>query len=132
MQKLSSLPTAKSQILSYFHASPTKIFTKADLLSALKEGRKLWRLAKSTELDQFISFLVRQGRLKEYTFRSEQYDRTIVRYAWGPCSLHALALSFKKRGHLTHGTAAGVHGLLKLSSKSIYLNVEQSPKPARN
>jgi len=132
MPKVSTLTAAQNQIQSYFHAAPQRIYSAMELQAVLKEGRKLWRLAKSITLEDFIAFLERNGRLKEYTFRSKRYDRTIVRYAWGQCSVQALAMSFKKRGYLTHGTAAEVHGLLKLSSKTIYLNVEQSYKPIQH
>ena len=40
------------------------------------------------------------------------------------------ALSLKARGYFCHATAVTLHGLAKATSKTIYLNVEQSAKPS--
>jgi hypothetical protein len=120
---------AKSQILAYFAKVGPKIYTKPELAGLLTKERPTWRLVKSTNLDNFITFLKNNSSLKIYAFRADAYSRTITRYAWGAVSPHALALSLKPRGYLSHGTAAFLHQLIKPKPKTIYLNVEQSPKP---
>ena len=40
-----------------------------------------------------------------------------------------LALFLKSRAYLCHATAVMLHSLAKLSSKTVYLNIEQSAKP---
>jgi hypothetical protein len=68
----------------------------------------------------------------KHQFRSEHYNLKITRYSWGKASLYELALSIKQRAYLSHATAVTLHGLAKLSPKTIYLNVEQSAKPSGN
>jgi hypothetical protein len=88
-----------------------------------------WGLVKSTNVNDFIAFLQKSGDFNTYGFRADPYHRTIIRYAWGPVSSAALALSLKSRGYLSHGSAVHLHNLTKLKPKTVYLNIEQSPKP---
>jgi hypothetical protein len=130
MPRPSSLTLAKPQILTHFVKSGPKIYTEGELYGVLMSEAAKWRLVKSTSINDFITFLQKNGDLKAYQFRADAYDRHITRYAWGSVSPHALALSLKVRGYLSHGTAANLHSLTKFKPKTTYLNVEQSPKPA--
>ena len=67
-------------------------------------------------------------RLKEYRFRSAEYDREIIRYSWGDATFLELALTFKPHAYLCHATALLLHGLASPDPRTIYLNVEQSAK----
>lgn len=40
------------------------------------------------------------------------------------------SLAINRRGYLSHGTAAKLHGLTRRNPETVYLNIEQSPKPA--
>ena len=81
-------------------------------------------------MDDFIAFLAKHGNLRARRFRSKAYGQEITRYAWGDVSPHELALSLKARAYFCHATAVTLHGLAKATSKTIYLNVEQSAKPS--
>jgi hypothetical protein len=129
MSRPSSLTLAKPQILAYFAKAGPKVYTEPELAGLLAAENSTWRLVRSNNLNDFIAFLKNGGILKSYAFRANAYARTITRYAWGPVSPHALALSLKARGYLSHGTAAFLHKLIKPKPKTIYLNIEQSPKP---
>jgi predicted transcriptional regulator of viral defense system len=132
MARPSRLNAAKNDILSRFSEASKKVYSEADIARVLLENRHTWNLAQSTKVSDFISFLKTQGDLKKHEFRSEYYDRNIIRYSWGNASVYELALSIKQRGYLCHATAVTLHGLVKHSRKTIYLNVEQSPKPSSN
>jgi hypothetical protein len=129
MPRPSSLTLAKPQILAHFIKLGPKVYTAPELAGLLASERRNWHLAKSATSNDFISFLQKTDRLKTYAFSAEAYNRTITRYAWDAVSPHALALSLRARGYLSHGTAAFLHELVKSKQKTIYLNVEQSSKP---
>lgn len=126
----SRLTIAKSDIFDYFENLPKKVFTKADIAHILTEQRPFWRLAQRTTAQHFIEFLINHKRLTQAVFHSEAYKQKVVRYAWGKVSIHQLALSLRKDSYLSHGTAVFLHGLTDLIPKTIYLNAEQSVKPA--
>ena len=48
----------------------------------------------------------------------------------GDASTYELAQALLPRGYLSHSTAVALHRLTDLIPKTLYLNVEQSPKPA--
>jgi predicted transcriptional regulator of viral defense system len=130
MAKPSRLVLAKNDILSTFAKTPQKIYSQAQLASVLSQNRRSWRLADHTTSSDFISFLTKHGNLRARKFRSETYGQEITRYSWGEAALLELVISIKSRAYLCHATALMLHGLAKLSPKTIYLNVEQSAKPS--
>jgi hypothetical protein len=121
---------AKSDIISLLSQVPQKVYSETQLADVLHVHRRPWRLPDSTTASLFISFLTKQGDLRAHKFRSEKYEREITRYSWGKVSHYDLALALKPRAYLCHATALTLQGLAKLSPKTIYLNVEQSPKPS--
>jgi hypothetical protein len=129
MARPSRLLLAKDDIFSLFSSASQKIYLKAQLADVLRERRKSWHLANHTSVANFISFLIKHGELRGCKFRSEAYKQEITRYCWGKVSPLQLALSISSRGYLCHATAITLHGLGKPNQKTIYLNVEQSPKP---
>ena len=92
--------------------------------------RAFWRLSGRTTTADFIAFLEKQGNLRPNTFVSTTYGKETIRYSWGEASIYELGLSLQSRGYLSHSTAVALHGLTDLIPKTLYLNIEQSPKPA--
>jgi hypothetical protein len=132
MARPSRLAIAKSDILSHFEQSKQRVYSEAQLAAALAEQRAFWRLAKRTTTGEFINFLHRQGNLRLQTFVAPKYGRQMTRYSWGDASIYELTLSLSARGYLSHATAVALHALTDLVPKTLYLNVEQSPKPAHS
>lgn len=130
MARPTRLTIAKRDILALFEQSPQKVYSEANIANILTEHREFWRLAKRTSTGEFISFLEKQGLLQKILLQADNYRRRTWRYSWGQASPFELALSISARGYLTHSTAVALHGLTNLLPKTIYLNVEQSPKPA--
>ncbi len=130
MARPTRLTVAKKDILSLFDQSSQKVYSQAELARILSEQRAYWRLSERTRARDFIAFLERQGALKPNTFRAEKYSRELTRYSWGNASIYELAQSLYPRGYLSHATAVALHGLTDLIPKTLYLNVEQSPKPS--
>ena len=130
MARPTRLTIAKKDILARFEGASQKVYSKAELAGILSEQRSYWRLAERTTTDEFIAFLEKQGNLKANTFHAPNYGRESTRYSWGDASIYELAQSLQQRGYLSHATSVALHGLTHLIPKTIYLNVEQSVKPA--
>jgi predicted transcriptional regulator of viral defense system len=130
MPRPSRLTIAKNDILRHFDELGKRVFTPTEIARILSEQRAFWRLATNTSSSQFIGYLTAQNRLRTVEFKSETYQKTMTRYAWGDASIYELALSLKKGAYLCHGTAVFLHGLTDIIAKQIYVNAEQSPKPA--
>jgi hypothetical protein len=105
------------------------VFTEADLSAMLSANAGVWRVAKSVKRKEFIGFLISEMGLRAIEMKSERYGSTI-RYVWGEYSPYAMALTLRPRSYLSHGTAVLLHGLNDQASKTIYVNQEQSKKPA--
>jgi len=121
---------AQTEILAFFSAGPKTIFSEDELAGVLFTNKHGWRLPDSAGLSKFIAFLGSHGQLQTHVFRSEAYGRDITRYSWGTPSPYAIAIALKPRGYLSHGSAAILHGLAAPDPGTLYLNVEQSQKPA--
>jgi predicted transcriptional regulator of viral defense system len=129
MPRPTRLTIAKKDIFDLFDQSSQKVYSPTQLAKILDDHRGYWRLAQRTTAGTFISFLERQGKLKASTFQAPNYGRQTTRYAWSDASIYELAQSLQPRGYLSHATAVALHGLTDLIPKTLYLNVEQSPKP---
>jgi hypothetical protein len=126
----SRLTIAKNDIFNLFDRSIQHVYSKAQLAGILAQNARTWRLAQRTTTDALVAFLEKQDKLRPIAFKSPNYDRETIRYAWGEASAYELALSLQPRGYLSHATAVALHGLTDLVPKTLYLNVEQSPKRA--
>jgi len=130
MPARSRLSIAKQDILSLFSSASQKIYGRKELARVLLQNRRSWHLAAYTNLADFISFLMRQGDLQAHKLRSKSSTTEITRYSWGTASPLELATSLKAGAYVCHSTAAALHGLADLNPNIIYLNAEQSIKPA--
>ncbi|RYZ40208.1 MAG: hypothetical protein EOO71_17050 [Myxococcaceae bacterium] len=95
----------------------------------LKRHREAWQLPVSVGLSGFIKFLTDSKQLSVVRLSSDTGE-VVTRYVWERASPYAVALSLRPSAYLSHGTAAQLHGLTEQFSKVIYVNKEQSPKPA--
>ena len=128
MPRRSRLQIAKRDIERFFTESTHRVFTYDDLSEVLCEHAPDWRLPKSQTAAQFIAFLREKASLKEDAIKSEHYA-DVSRYTWGEdVSPFELALSLRRKGYLSHGTAVFLHALTQELPKTIYLNTEQSMK----
>ncbi len=129
MARPTRLTIAKKDILAVLDKASQRVFSQTQLAAVLDENRTFWRLAQRTSVADFIAFLHNQGKLKQTTLKSQAYGRELVRYSWGSASVYELAQSIQSRGYLSHGTAVALHGLNDLLPTTLYVNIEQSPKP---
>lgn len=121
------LQLAKAKLNAFFDQARKAAFSRQELNVLLAQNRTAWNLARSTTVNDFIDFLVRETKLKEVTLKSKHYVLP-ARFTWGDVSPYRLALSLKKSGYLSHATALHLHALAVQPSNTIYVNFEQSPK----
>lgn len=122
---------AKGQVLRFFESSDQRVFTGDDLSVILQEHRDAWRLPQRMTALKLIEFLTAEGRLRAIEIRPATGDRgPVTRYAWGNVSPLRVALSFRRLAFLSHASAAFVLGLTDVVPRRIYVNLEQTPKPA--
>jgi len=119
---------AKSDIVNTFEDMGEKIFAPSQIRSILEENRGFWRLATSTTINQFVSFLFETNKLHEVELNFP--SSRVTRYVWGDVSAYKLALSLDSAAYLTHYTAVYLHNLTEQIPKTIYVNLEQPSRPS--
>ncbi|HUP63033.1 MAG TPA: hypothetical protein VNA69_21755 [Thermoanaerobaculia bacterium] len=122
------LQIAKRDIIAEFDKRASRVLSARDITAIMSEHREFWRLAQSTTTADFIRFLSSNG-LQEVRLESQAYA-SVVRYIWRAASPFEIALSIKPGSYLSHGTAIFLHNLTNEIPRTIYVNQEQSPKPA--
>lgn len=124
---------------AFFKASGKKVFLFKELLEILNLHRDEWGLPSSFHGAKLLSYLKEQGGLEALEIKPEpRPDRgsvvlsqeTFTRYAWGEVSAYAVAQTLRTEAYLSHASAVFLHGLTEQIPKVIYVNKEQSPKPA--
>lgn len=126
-RKLKALRTAKKPISSYL-ATAKPGYSLRELQQILAEERQEWGLV-GISFTLFLDFLLEEGKLRKLVLKTESYGSE-VRYVWGKPTPHEVAMSLRKHGYLSHGTAVALHGLTDQIPKTIYVNAEQTAKPA--
>lgn len=130
MPRLGRMDIAAADIVKAIEAEPRHVFTLNQLSHVLLDNREDWRLAQSATVRGFVAFLQRKG-LKEILIEFQHPGiKPITRYIWKDASPYELGQSLKERAYLSHGSAVFLHALTDQLPKSIYVNQEQSPKPA--
>jgi predicted transcriptional regulator of viral defense system len=126
----SSFEKAKDEIINTFDLSSESIYSYKDLESLFKSNRNKWKIAKSSTLSSFISFLQNNNILKKITIKYTWI--TFTKFIYREPSIFKLVHKLKKNAYLTHYSAMYIHNLTEQIPKSVYLNFEQPPKPKPN
>lgn len=124
----SSFDAALERIVSFFEASPQRVFQRQELHDLLGENREKWRLAPSMSGGRFVTAMSEKTKLRAIQLESS-YGAIATRFLWGEPSAFALGLSLRRGSYLSHGTASYLHELTDEVPKLVYVNAEQSPKP---
>ncbi|MDA0204212.1 MAG: hypothetical protein O3A53_00975 [Acidobacteria bacterium] len=128
MARRAPLGLAVQQVAADFDQLPQTVFSGRALNQLVGEHGAGWRLPPR---EAPIELLLENTALREIQLDSVNHPNvaSVTRYAWGEPDAFEVALSLKKNGYLSHGSAAFLHGLTDELSSTAYLNVEQSPKP---
>lgn len=122
----------KMELLTqYFESRPEEVFENTDLEYLYFEKLHEWNLPRSMNPRSFIQMLLTRGHLEKLHLRSKHYASPIL-YSWkGVATPLSVALSLQKeQSFFSHASAMWIHGLSE-HHKQIFLNKEQSAKPAR-
>jgi len=106
---------------------PRHVFSPADLISFIKE--QFHQLGANLGPAEVIKHLLKSSDLAEITLKSSDYP-SISRYVVGSPSPFEIGESLRKGAYLSHGSAVFLLGLSEQIPKTVYVNKEQSPKPA--
>lgn len=128
MPRVTRLQAATGKIVEALGQEP-RVFTRPQLALWLRENRGRWALPVSLGLDAFLEHLELVGPMRRVELTSDEYP-SMTRYLWNSPSAYLVALSMRPEAYLCHGTALEVHGLTDEQRKVIYVNREQSEKPA--
>lgn len=122
-----------SAIAAFFNDSPKRVFSSVDLRAILERHRAAWRLPATVSPGRFIETLLGSEVLKTATVECLSHPKpSITRYLAPEASALQIATSLRPRAYLCHGSAVFVHALTDQLPRTIYVNVEQSPKPRRS
>lgn len=120
---------SQKALLELIEGTSRKVLTHRDLTTLVKGAVAQKLLPQAITLSESIAFLEANG-LKKIVLRLPTDGVPITRYAWGPPSIYALGVSMRPGAYLSHASAVFLHGLTDQIPKTVYVNKEQSPKPA--
>lgn len=123
MPRLSRIEIAKPDILDTF-SQGQKVLRSSEIAEIFNLYHNTWKLAKSTSLNDFISFLIRKSLLHKVSFQFPH--RGVSGYTWGKVSLLETLIKLVDRSFYSHYTALRIHGLTEQIPKTIYLNHEKN------
>ncbi len=127
------LRDARSDIASLLTSEPT--WTRQALEHLLSEQRKDWRFPNTITAEYFCDYLTRTRLLRKVVLPRKNrwdiktsYPGEIVLYARNTATPFEIALAIRSHSHLSHLSAAFVHGITNLLPKTVFTNREQGPK----
>jgi hypothetical protein len=121
---------SQKALVDLLSTSPQKVFSRRDLGALLKDAIRKDQLPGSVTLSKSIAFLESQGLTKVVLSSPSVPSAPVTRYIWGPLSLYALGASLRPEAYVSHASAVFLHGLTEQLPKTLYVNKEQSAKPA--
>ncbi len=121
------LEERKGEITEFFDRLPSKVLTHTEVSEIVADGRRAWGLPESLTFREFVSFMEENTKLNRVILAFPHRRET--RFCWGDVSVYELTMRLKRGAYLTHYAAMAVHDLTDQVPSTIYLNVEQQPKP---
>jgi hypothetical protein len=118
------LQIARPDIVAFFSEQVPHVLRWRQLGAILSEQRRGWRLAQTTTIDHFITFLAKSGQLKQHKFEFPSRPETL--YVWGKVPLLEMLLHLKPRSYFSHYTALRLQGLTEQVPKTLYVTHERS------
>ncbi len=124
--------SALNDIRLFLQREPRRVYRKSDIPGILSPVRRLeWKLPSDLRTKPFLEELLASGLLRVMELKSPKYPgKNQIRYIFGEASPFELALSLQHGSYLSHGSAVLLHALTDQIPQTVYLNIEQSPKPA--
>lgn len=122
------LQLAKKEIQTFFDDQENSIYRLSDLREIFNRHSGAWRLKKSETLSNFIKELTEITRLKKIEL--DFPNRKETRFVWGDVPIYRVMMDLNPTCYFSHYTAMFLNELTEQIPKTIFLNTEQTPKPA--
>ncbi|SDY94231.1 type IV toxin-antitoxin system AbiEi family antitoxin domain-containing protein [Hymenobacter psychrophilus] len=119
---------AEARIRAFFKQSPTKVFTKVDLVGVLEEYRSTWNLALATNDKKFTDLLVKREILRKVQIDFDGYVPSKDLYVSDDAPVYQIAAASVHKSYLSHYSAVWLNGLTTQVPKIIFVTFEQSKK----
>jgi predicted transcriptional regulator of viral defense system len=120
---------ANAAMISVLDALPRRVHQRRDLEILFQKNRQRWHLLASSSSTDLLEYL-QTLHLKAIRLIGPGHSQERARYAWREPSAFDVAQSLQKSAYISHASAASLHGLLDQPPKTVYVNIEQSPKPS--
>jgi hypothetical protein len=130
--KYEAFMSQKTTIVQILKKLPPCVFTTRGLQAFIKEKKEEGLFPSEVSFSAIRKELSEIEGLVAQEIECPTYGKKEFRYLWGNPSALQVALSLKKGGYLSHGSAVLIHGLNDERPFTIYLNQEQSIKPSLN
>jgi predicted transcriptional regulator of viral defense system len=127
-RKPAKMELASPKIFQLMDTASNRAYMYSQFTAILETNRSVWNLPNYVSTHHFVDFLTKHGKLTRVEITS--VNQTFVRYTWGQVSPFAVAVSLRPSAYLSHGSAVFLHGLTQQIPNTIYVNKEQSVKPA--
>lgn len=107
-----------------------QVFSQPDLQAFVRQFRVEAKPDWPCTVENVVSTLQRHGALSAVEIPSEGDYRPFHRYITPTATPFDVAAKLRPKGYFSHATAVFAHGLTEQIPQTIYLNDEQSQKPA--
>lgn len=117
-------------------AAHLHIWSQEDLRALHESLLRDRQIPQKTTVRALTSVLMEHGKLRDIELRrmssarDSQVSRSKHRLIWENASAYQVGLSLRPRSYLSHSSAAAVHNLITSHEQPVYVNQEQSAKPA--
>jgi hypothetical protein len=129
-ENMSTNPPAWAEtIQSQLRREPSRVFTKTKLSSAVADAADQVDIREDLSVGDAVQVLLDHGLVVEKNLTSDKYE-PFLRFALPEASIYEVALSLRPGSFLSHGSAVFLHGLTQQLPRVVYVNKEQSVKPA--
>lgn len=130
ISRASQAKEARSRIVAALDETGKRVFSTQDLAKLLQDNRAAWLTLASTTLPKFIEYAENELELRKIILQGTSHSQKFIRYLWREVSPLEVASSIRSTAYLCHASAVFVHGLTNQLPRRLYVNYEQSEKPA--
>lgn len=103
------------------------VLSYPEMRKLFTNNRRVLEVTKKYFFGDFLADLAEFGLLKVFHF--EFPHESVTRYAHPDTSLYTIVGSFYQKAYFSHFSAIYLHQLTEQIPKTLYLNLEQKPKP---
>ena len=116
-----------SEVEKIFDAENQSVYSKDQIKKLMDSAKEFGFVSKNISIQNFCDFLIQESKLQKWEFKL--IYGPFVRFTWNQNSPYEVIKTSNSNGYFSHYTSLYMNGLTEQIPKSIYFNIEQSPKP---